>query len=65
MSGRPSLALRLGSFLPIALCLGSFFPSTRQVFAQQTEPIPHAQDRPPGPALSPDEASPISSTRSP
>jgi putative membrane-bound dehydrogenase-like protein len=43
----------LGRF---ALVLTSFFFWTLPSFAQRDPSIPHAQDRPPGPALSPDEA---------
>ncbi len=40
----------------LALGLATFFSILTPAFGQRGEPIPHAQDRPPGPALSPTEA---------
>ena len=47
---------RLASFGRIALLVGSFGLIAATTRAQQAGLIPHAQDRPPGPALSPSEA---------
>ncbi|MGO9920334.1 MAG: PVC-type heme-binding CxxCH protein [Isosphaeraceae bacterium] len=45
----------IGRFAP-ALVLVSFFSIVSSGLAQRNQVIPHAQDRPPGPALSPEEA---------
>ena len=45
----------LGRYAPASV-LALYFWFAPPVLAQRDEPIPHAQDRPPGPALSPEEA---------